>query len=124
MSFRDLRRMAIALVVVPELAPAQHLDLAPRQIVGTLGQGLDSTLRSFESKGFSGSVLVVSGDRVVLLEGYRATNRETGARNVPDTRYEGYREPMFSKRETPAGPHNWGRRGADGVVATVGDLYR
>lgn len=49
---------------------------------------LHALLTRYESYGFSGTVLVVKDDRVVLHEGYGFADRERGIRNGPRTLYE------------------------------------
>ena len=49
---------------------------------------LHALLKGFESQGFSGTVLVARGDRIVLHEGYGLADRERGIRNGKDTLYE------------------------------------
>lgn len=49
---------------------------------------LHALLTRYESYGFSGTVLVVKDDRVVLHEGYGFADRERRIRNGPETLYE------------------------------------
>ena len=49
---------------------------------------LHALLSRYESYGFSGTVLVVKDDRVVLHEGYGFADRERRVRNGPETLYE------------------------------------
>lgn len=49
---------------------------------------LHALLKSYESQGFSGTVLVAKDGRVVLHEGYGFADRERGIRNGRDTLYE------------------------------------
>ena len=69
--------------------PAAGLDsLEQERVTGVVGQRLDSLLSSFETRGFSGTVLVVQRGKILLSKGYGFANRESRVRNSPATRYE------------------------------------
>ena len=53
-----------------------------------LGQRVDSLLSAFETQGFSGTVLIVQRQRILLSKGYGFSNKEARIRNSPATRFE------------------------------------
>lgn len=63
-------------------------SLARERVVGALGAELDSALTRFSDYGFSGTVLVVRGRRIVLLKGYGMAIVERNVRNSAATRFE------------------------------------
>ncbi|MBX9599912.1 MAG: beta-lactamase family protein [Bryobacteraceae bacterium] len=85
-----LRAFGFVLLLISHAAllaqPLAELDVV--QVSGETGQALDERLRRFESKGFSGSVLVVRDDRVILLKGYGFANIGQNIPNTPSTRFE------------------------------------
>ena len=58
------------------------------RVAAGMGQRLDSLLSGFESEGFSGTVIIVQRERILLSKGYGFSNKERRIRNSPATRYE------------------------------------
>lgn len=79
---------AMAMLRVPLVLPAQTPDLASHQVAGQPGTALDSILKDFQATGFSGTVLVISQNKVSLLAGYGLARREDSLPNRGDTRFE------------------------------------
>ena len=59
----------------------QHRD-------GEIQRRLSELLSAYQDWGFSGTVLVARGSKVIFEEGYGYANRETGEPSTPDTRYD------------------------------------
>lgn len=70
---------AVALLALPTLAPDAQ-DPAP-----LTWDNLEERMAAEESAGFSGAVVVVRDDEVVLDRGYGLANREEGLRVTPET---------------------------------------
>jgi CubicO group peptidase (beta-lactamase class C family) len=68
--------------------PVGSDSLADNRVVGPLGTALDSSLTRFAAYGFSGTVLVMRQNRIVLLKGYGLADVERGVPNRAVTRYE------------------------------------
>ncbi|MFN0100301.1 MAG: serine hydrolase domain-containing protein [Gemmatimonadaceae bacterium] len=63
-------------------------SLGTERVDGPTGALIDAQMTLYASQGFSGTLLVVRDQRVVLLKGYgRATDTDS-TRNAPDTRFE------------------------------------
>jgi CubicO group peptidase (beta-lactamase class C family) len=52
---------------------------------GEIGEKFDTLLRRYTQYGFSGTVLVAQGGKVVLNRGYGMANKELGLSNTPET---------------------------------------
>ena len=85
---RGSLRSALLLVLWMLPSPLLADSLAHDRVAGALGARLDAQLTSFAAYGFSGTVLVVRDDQVVLLKGYGFADAERGIRNTAATRFE------------------------------------
>jgi CubicO group peptidase (beta-lactamase class C family) len=56
-----------------------------KTIKGEVGEKFDALLRRYAQYGFSGTVLVARGGKVVLNEGYGMANKQTGLPNTSET---------------------------------------
>jgi CubicO group peptidase (beta-lactamase class C family) len=80
--------LALAIVVGAAQAPQVSDPFMTDRVAGPLGKELDTRLKRFTRYGFSGTVLVVRRNRVVLLKGYGLANIERGIPNTGATRFE------------------------------------
>ncbi|MEE8155916.1 MAG: serine hydrolase domain-containing protein [Phycisphaerales bacterium] len=68
--------------------PSPDADETPSVVAGDRGREMDELLTGCAEWNFSGSVLVVRDDEVILRNGYGLANRENGTPNTPDTLFE------------------------------------
>ena len=68
--------------------PAPSPVPAGEVVAGSLGHDLDHFLSGLSKKGFSGAVLVASGGRVLLKQGYGLANREEEVANDSETLFD------------------------------------
>lgn len=76
--------MLLPLLLAPLLLQAAPLSAKERELAGRL----DDYLQRSAAFGFSGSVLVAVGDRVILAKGYGVADHKTGAPCTPQTIFD------------------------------------
>lgn len=127
-----IARRALPILVVGSAACA-HLARPERvyldQVVAPGGEAgaIDRTMEQFAREGYSGSVLVARGNRVVLYRGYGDANRARELPNTAETKYPfGALTSMFTATAI-LGLESEGRlrleqRAADWIGAEAGDV--
>ncbi len=92
MSYRPLTRAALAAFLAGSTAcarmsrmPSAYLDHV--QTADSAAGQVDYTMKSFAAQGFSGTVLIAEGSRVLLYKGYGQANRARELPNTAETRY-------------------------------------
>ena len=88
--FFTTRRVApllLALVASCALAAPEQVYLDRVVAPGALSRQLDLTMRQYEREGFTGTVLVAQGARVLLYQGYGDANRARHIPNTAETKY-------------------------------------
>ena len=92
MSPLAFKRCAVPLLVIgtgacAHLAQPERVYLDHVVAPGILPRELDASMRQFAREGFSGSVLVARGARVLLYQGYGDANRARHLPNTAETKY-------------------------------------